>query len=80
MAREVLRDLAAVLAKEGIPVRPLKGVLFQLLLYGDPAERTLLDVDVLVPRRCFGRATRALIRAGYRPRSASVSMIEGALW
>lgn len=80
MAREVLRDLAGVLAKEGIAVMPLKGVLFQLLLYGDPAERTLLDVDVLVPRRCFGRAIQALIRAGYRPRSASVSMIEGALW
>jgi hypothetical protein len=80
MAREVLRDVAAVLAREGIPVMPLKGVLFQLLLYGDPAERALLDVDVLVPRRCFGRAIRALIRAGFRPRSASVSLIEGALW
>src|SRR6185436_8975587 len=32
------------------------------------------------PRRCFGRAIRALVRAGYRPRSASVSLIEGALW
>lgn len=80
MAREVLRDVAIVLAKEGIVVMPLKGVLFQLLLYGDPAERALLDVDVLVPRRCFGRAIRALIRAGFRPRSASVSLIEGALW
>jgi hypothetical protein len=59
---------------------PLKGVLFQLVLYADPAERALLDVDVLVPRADFERAIRALLQAGFSPRSAGQSMIECALW
>jgi hypothetical protein len=80
LAREVLRDVASVLAEEGIPVMPLKGVLFQLVLYADPAERALLDVDVLVRPRDFERAIRALLRAGFQPRSAGQSLIECALW
>ncbi len=80
MAREVLRDVARVMADERIAVMPLKGVLFQLLLYADPAERALLDVDVLVPQAEFERAVRALLQAGYQPRSAGQSMIECALW
>jgi len=80
VAREVLRDVAGVLNADGIAVMPLKGVLFQLLLYGDPAERALLDVDILVPRHSFGRAIGALLRAGFRPRNAAVSLIECALW
>jgi hypothetical protein len=80
VAREVLRDVAGILAGEGITVMPLKGVLFQLVLYSDAAERALLDVDVLVPRRSFGRAIHALTSAGFRPRSASLSLIECALW
>lgn len=80
MAREVLRDVARVLADEGIAVMPLKGVLFQLLLYPDPAERALLDVDVLVQRADFERAIRVLLQAGFLPRSAGQSLIECALW
>lgn len=80
IAREVLRDVARVLADAGIAVMPLKGVLFQLVLYADPAERALLDVDVLVPSADFERAIRALLQAGFLPRSAGQSLIECALW
>lgn len=79
LAREVLVDVARVLAAQGIAVMPLKGVLFQQLLYADPAERALTDVDILVPERDFSRAIAALIEAGFLPRSAGRSLIECAL-
>jgi hypothetical protein len=58
---------------------PLKGVLFQLLLYADPAERLVSDVDLLVRERDFEPAIRALMQAGFEPRSAGRSLIEVAL-
>jgi len=58
---------------------PLKGVLLQQLLYADPAQRPLTDVDVLVPEQDFERAIAALIEAGFEPRSAGRSLIECAL-
>jgi hypothetical protein len=79
VAREVLRDVARLLAAADIAVMPLKGVLFQLLLYADPAHRELMDVDVLVPQGDFERAIQVLIEAGFRPRSAGRSLVECAL-
>lgn len=58
---------------------PLKGVLFQQLLYRDPAERVLTDVDVLVPEAAFERAIASLLGAGFTPRNAGRSLIEVAL-
>lgn len=78
IARETLRDVARVLAPRGIPVMPLKGVLFQLVLYADPAERRLCDVDVLVPEGRFFEAIDILVQHGYRPESAGPSWIEVA--
>jgi hypothetical protein len=78
IARETLRDVARVLSARGIPVMPLKGVLFQLVLYADPAERRLCDVDVLVPERRFPEAIDILMQQGYRPESAGPSWIEAA--
>ena len=62
-----------------IPVIPLKGVLFQQLLYEDPAQRPLMDVDVLVPEAAFERAIAVLLQAGFAPLSAGRSLIECAL-
>jgi hypothetical protein len=79
VAREILRDAAQVLSAQGIAVMPLKGVLFQQLLYADPAERLLSDVDVLVPEKDFWRAVALLLSAGFRPEKAGRSLIEVAL-
>jgi hypothetical protein len=78
IARETLQEVAAVLAASGIPVMPLKGVLFQMQLYSDPAERRLCDVDVLVPEARFAEAIEILIRSGFRPSNAGPSWIEAA--
>ncbi|MEO8180398.1 MAG: nucleotidyltransferase family protein [Deltaproteobacteria bacterium] len=78
LASEVLRDVARVLDASGIRVMPLKGVLFQLLLYPDPAQRALTDVDILVPEQDFERAIVALVQAGFQPRGAGPGLIECA--
>lgn len=79
LAREILRDATAALDARGISVMPLKGVLFQLVLYRDPADRLLSDVDILVPAGDFGRAIDALMAAGFEPVSAGRSLIEAQL-
>jgi hypothetical protein len=79
IARETLKEVATLLGERGIPVMPLKGALFQLLLYSDPAERRLCDVDVLVPEARFADAIAILVQHGYRPANAGPSWIEAAL-
>jgi hypothetical protein len=66
VAREVVADVAGVLARAGIGVMPLKGVLLQQWVYADAAERELVDVDLLVLPRDFEGAEAALAKAGYR--------------
>src|SRR5918994_959148 len=78
IARETLREVAAMLHEARIPVMPLKGVLFQLVLYADPAERSLCDVDVLVPERHFVQAIQVLVKHGLRPLGAGPSWIEAS--
>jgi hypothetical protein len=79
LASEILRDAARALGAVGIPVMPLKGVLLQRVLYADPAERLMSDVDVLVPEHQFGQAITALLGAGFRPQKVGRSLIEVAL-
>jgi hypothetical protein len=78
IARETLREVARALHRARIPVMPLKGVLFQLVLYEDPAVRALCDVVVLVPPRRYSEAIDILVQHGYRPVSAGPSWIEAA--
>jgi hypothetical protein len=78
IARETLREVARALHRARIPVMPLKGVLFQLILYEDPAERALCDVDVLVPQQRFSEAIDILVQHGFEPASAGPSWIEAA--
>jgi Uncharacterised nucleotidyltransferase len=80
IARETLKDVARELGRAEIPVMVLKGALLQLEVYAsDPAQRTLTDVDVLVPEPCFFAALAHLRGCGFRPRSAGPSWIEAAL-
>jgi Uncharacterised nucleotidyltransferase len=79
LARETLRDAALALHARGIPLVPLKGVLFQQVLYTDPAQRLLTDVDVLVRERDFGSAIGALRDARFDVQHAARSLIGVAL-
>lgn len=77
VAREIVRDAATALGAHSIPCMPLKGVVFQQVLYADPATRLLSDVDVLVPDEQFGQALQILLRAGFREpavRSSSIAI------
>lgn len=58
---------------------PLKGVLLQHLLYADPAERLVSDVDVLVPEDRFEAAIEALLADGFELQKVGRSLIEVAL-
>lgn len=63
----VLRDALIALRGVGVEVMPLKGVLLRRLVYDDPAERPVGDVDLLVRGRDVRRAHEALDAAGFEP-------------
>lgn len=57
----------AALAASGIEAVPVKGASLAYRYYGDPALRPANDVDILVRRRDWARADRALRGLGFRP-------------
>lgn len=61
----VLRDALRALQGAGVEVMPLKGVLLRRLVYDDPTERPVGDVDLLVRGRDVRRAHEALDAAGF---------------
>lgn len=58
---------------------PLKGVLLQRLVYDDPTDRVITDVDLLVPAHRLAEAREALRAAGFRHRALVRSMIADTL-
>jgi Uncharacterised nucleotidyltransferase len=58
--RGLVRTVALTLMPLGVPVMPLKGVLFAYWLYDSPHERFRGDVDLLVPEADFERSVAAL--------------------
>jgi hypothetical protein len=64
LARELARILR-LLGDAGIPVMPLKGIALGESLYGDPALRLCLDIDVLVPTKNMVDAFHLLLSSGY---------------
>jgi hypothetical protein len=66
VARLDLSKSLAVLNAADIRPMPLKGILLQHLVYDDPAERVLSDVDLLIAPGRFEDAIAALRREGYR--------------
>ncbi len=63
----VLRDALRALHGAAVEVMPLKGVLLRRLVYDDPADRPVGDVDLLVRGRDVRRAHEALAAAGFEP-------------
>lgn len=59
------REVVAALTADGIPVILLKGISYARLVYADPAERPMSDVDLLVPPDMHEAAARVLRRLGY---------------
>jgi hypothetical protein len=62
-----LEEIGPALERAGIPMIVLKGAALGPTLYGDPALRTMGDVDLLVPRHRRTAASQALQALGYVP-------------
>ena len=67
VAEECLRALAAA----GIPTIVLKGLDYEIRLYGAPGARPTADVDLLVPDEKRRDAFAVLDRLGFEPRAAA---------
>ncbi|MDQ7041879.1 MAG: nucleotidyltransferase family protein [Rhodothermus sp.] len=63
--QELLR-LVTCLEREEIPVLPFKGPALAALIYGDPAARVYVDIDLLVRRSDFRRARQVIESMGYQ--------------
>lgn len=63
--RATVREVAEILAGEGILVAPLKGALLHATGCAAAGSRPMVDVDVLVPAHQHARARAALVRAGW---------------
>lgn len=62
-----LDDAVAVLTAAKIPVLLLKGVSYVGVIYDDPADRPMSDIDLMVPRTDHPRAVQVLGELGYAP-------------
>lgn len=60
-----LRDALLALHDVGVTAMPLKGVLLRRLVYDDPVERAVGDVDLLVRGRDLRAAHQALVARGF---------------
>lgn len=65
------RRVVDALFAAGIPSLPLKGAALVEMVYPDPAQREMLDLDILVPGQRLEAASAALTPLGYRPRQAA---------
>lgn len=65
-AKEAVRTIAVAFERARLPMAPLKGVLL-IHAYGrDPFDRSLSDVDVLVPPDRFEEASQLVSQLGWR--------------
>jgi len=62
----VLGEIVGALRERAVRVALIKGVGYAGTIYPDPAERPMLDIDLLVPRRETPEAMRALAALGIR--------------
>lgn len=60
---------AAALQAHGIPVIVLKGAFLATEVYRNPAGRSMVDVDLLVPVEHVGSASKILQAEGYEPQA-----------
>ncbi len=68
---QALREALSALAAAEVPVLLLKGAALLAHAYPDPAQREMLDLDVLVPAKRLGAANAALAAIGYGAVGAS---------
>lgn len=59
-------QLVELFEHEGIPLVIMKGMA-AAMYYPIPSQRTMGDIDFLVPQECFERAARLMERDGYMP-------------
>lgn len=64
-ALRLLERVVEALEREGIPALPVKGVVSSRVLYDDPSERPLRDVDVRVAERDYDRLCALARREGW---------------
>ena len=67
--QRILRDAARIFARlraAGIPCTVLKGAALALLDYGDWDQRSMIDIDVLVPAPRVGEVFALLVADGWR--------------
>jgi len=62
---KAFQDLHQVFAEVGLPVLVLKGLSLVELVYKGLGLRTLIDLNLLIPREQLATATNALVRTGY---------------
>lgn len=62
-----LADAITVLARAEIPVILLKGISYVGVIYDDPADRPMSDLDLMVRPEHHARAVEALGELGYAP-------------
>ena len=68
---EAQAQVIDALVADDVPALLLKGAALVETVYPDPAQREMLDLDILVPTDRVGQATRALAPLGYRPLPAT---------
>ncbi len=61
----VVGSIAAELQRRGVRAAPIKGFALAQSVYGDPAERPMNDVDLLVPVAELAEGVRALHALGF---------------
>jgi hypothetical protein len=62
---ELLAEIARELGRRGIRLAPIKGMAYVGVIYPDPAERPMQDIDLLVPRSQFPAAKVAMMEIGF---------------
>jgi hypothetical protein len=65
--RKTFEEMRGVLAEEGIPSLPIKGVDVAFSVYAHPGCRPMADVDILVAPENYRAAGAVLRREGFRP-------------
>lgn len=68
-----LAQIVIALTRNGVPCLLLKGAALGRTVYGNPAERPVNDLDLLVPRKALAAAQSALAGIGYIPHSPSAA-------
>lgn len=75
-----VKQLLPALAAEGLPILPIKGVLFALSVYGNLTQRRVRDLDLLVDPEKLPAVYGALQRQGYRERECLTPAQQARRW